>query len=80
MITEHLKKDIKEILHRAYIELPKAAWDSFTWFGKCTVAVVVIPMMYILFTFTLFLILFFGALLLLIVNSIYLVFKKEKFS
>ena len=83
MSADNLKKEVKDILYiayRAYVEIPRDMWNYLTWFGKCTIGIVLIPMMYILFTFILFLIFFFGFFLVLIVQSLQLFFKKEKFS
>jgi len=80
MHKDNLKKEVKDILYRAYVEIPRDAWDFFTWFGRCTIGIVLIPMMYILFTFILFLIFFFGFFLVLIVRGLQLFVKKEKLS
>jgi len=78
MSKDNLKKEVKDILYRAYVEIPRDMWNYLTWFGKCTIGIVAIPGAYLMFTFILFLIFFFGFFLVLIVQSLQLFVKKEK--
>jgi len=72
-----LKQDVKDFIHRAYVEIPSSLWNNLTILGKIFIGTWVIPTMYVLFTFTLLMILITGSMIILFVKGMYLFIKKE---